>query len=99
MAASTDDKKPKLRSVKLRLANGTVLTERSVWNTSLGGVFLEMKDPLSFGTELDIEFLLPREGEIIRCAGFVVWSTNTTPTSAPGKQGIAIRLIDIGISE
>lgn len=97
--APTAPPKPKLRSVKLRLTDGTELTERHVWNTSLGGVFVEMRDPLPFGTELNIEFILPREGQSIRCEGFVVWSTQTSPQNAPGKQGVGIRLINIGIKE
>jgi len=98
-ASDTAEIKAKLRTVKLRLPNGSRRTEKEVWNVSLGGVFVEMRDPPSFGSELDLEFVMARESDSIPCGGFVVWSTTTSPDKAPGKTGAAVRLVNIGIQE
>ena len=101
MATGTAESKatPKLRTVKVRLPTGSRRTEKDVWNVSLGGVFVEMVDPPSFGSELGLEFVMARETDNIVCEGFVVWSTTTSPDKAPGKTGAAVRLVNIGIRE
>ena len=58
-----------------------------------------MNDPLPFGTDIDLEFTLPVDPRIIRCKGFVVWSTKTSPERGLGRQGIGVRLMDIGVRE
>ena len=68
-------------------------------NISLGGVFLEIPEPLPFGTDIDVEFSLPSAAGVIRCKAFVVWSTKDNPEKAEGKQGIGVRLTDIGVKE
>jgi uncharacterized protein (TIGR02266 family) len=68
-------------------------------NISLGGVFVEIPEPLPFGTDVDIEFSLPSGAGVLRCKGFVVWSTKDDPDKADGKQGIGVRLTDIGVQE
>lgn len=88
-----------LRIVKLRLPDGRRVSENNVWNTSLGGVFIGMKDPLAFGAEVGLEFELVKDANTVRCEGFVVWSTTSSPDKAPGKAGICVRLVNIGISE
>ena len=88
-----------LRAVKLRLPDGGRRSESSVWNTSLGGVFVEMKDPLPFGAEVDLEFVFPRDTDNVKCGGFVVWSSHDSPEKSSGREGSAIRLMNIGIAE
>lgn len=87
-----------LTGVKLRLPDGGRTAESELWNTSLGGVFIAMADPLAFGAELTLEFTFSREDNV-RCDGYVVWSTTSSPDKAPGKQGIGVRLVGIGIAE
>ncbi len=86
-------------SVKLRAPGGRVVSSSTIRNISLGGVFIDMPDPLAFGAELEIEFSLPAAPRQIRCKGFVVWSSKTHPERCPGLSGIGVRLMDIGITE
>ena len=90
---------PKLRMVKMRLPDGKRVSEKSIWNTSLGGVFIEMASPLTFGAEVQLEFVFGRDQGNITCDGFIVWSTPTSPEKAPGKAGCGVRLMNIGIAE
>ncbi len=86
-------------SVKLRLRDGRTGESDTIGNISLGGVFIEMPEPLAFGAELELEFTLPVAPRMIRCRGFVVWSSKTHPERCPGQSGIGVRLMDIGITE
>jgi hypothetical protein len=36
---------------------------------------------------------------VIRCKGFVVWSTKDDPAKHSQKRGIGVRLTDIGVQE
>ncbi|MEO0812535.1 MAG: PilZ domain-containing protein [Myxococcota bacterium] len=58
--------------VTLTLADGSTRRVDRLRNISLGGVFVEMQEPLSFGAEVELEFLLPRAREPVRCKGLVV---------------------------
>lgn len=86
-------------SVQVRSPDGRRATSEKIRNISLGGVFIEMKDPLAFGTDIDLEFMLPDGKRTIRCTGFVVWSTKTSPDRADGRKGIGVRLMGIGVQE
>ncbi len=85
--------------VKIRWPDGSTSSSTVVRNISLGGVFIEMDEPLSFGAELGLEISLPVPPRLIRCKGFVVWSSKTHPERCAGISGIGVRLIEIGISE
>ena len=85
---------------RLRLADGSTLETTQIANISLGGVFIQMDDPLPFGSEFDLEFSLPGPQRAIRCAGFVAWSTRTAPErKGPLGEGIGVRLTGIGIAD
>lgn len=87
-------------SVKVRLPEGATTRSELIRNISLGGVFIQMEEPLAFGTEVALEFSLPGAPGTIRCKGFVVWSTRTSPERAvEGMSGVGVRLMDIGITE
>ncbi|MBN1959866.1 MAG: PilZ domain-containing protein [Deltaproteobacteria bacterium] len=86
-------------SVNIRLSDGHSLSSNLIRNISLGGVFIEMPEPLAFGTEIYLEFKLPETPRILNCSGFVVWSSKTNPERCPGKIGIGVRLMDISINE
>ena len=85
--------------VKVRSPDGKRASTDSIRNISLGGVFIEMDDPLPFGTDVELEFTLPVNPRVIRCKGFVVWSTKETPERGGGTDGIGVRLMDIGVRE
>lgn len=85
--------------VKMRLADGRVASSSTIRNISLGGVFIAMPEPLPFGAEVLLEFSLPVAPRLIRCRGFVVWSSKTHPEKANGREGVGVRLMDIGITE
>src|SRR5687767_8653275 len=86
-------------SVKVKLPDGRTTATEQIRNISLGGVFIEMEDPLAFGAEIALEFTVPVAPRTIRCKGFVVWSTRTHPDRVPGKMGVGVRLMDIGITD
>jgi uncharacterized protein (TIGR02266 family) len=86
-------------SVKVRSPDGRRATTEQIRNISLGGVFIEMDSPLAFGTDIELEFVLPVEARSITCKGFVVWSTKTSPERGGGLQGIGVRLMDIGVRD
>ena len=88
-------------TVAMRLPSGDRITEDRIRNISLGGVFIDMPEPLAFGSELKLEFTLPSNPtpKQIACEGFVIWSTRTNPDKAGGLSGIGVRLEKIGIAE
>ena len=86
-------------TVKVRSPDGRRSTTEQIKNISLGGVFIEMEDPLAFGTDVELEFAVPSDVRVITCKGFVVWSTKSSPERGGGRQGIGVRLMDIGVRE
>ena len=86
-------------SVKVKSPDGRRESSEKIRNISLGGIFIEMKDPLAFGTDIDLEFSLPVNPRLINCKGFVVWSTKESPERGQGMKGIGVRLMDIGVQE
>src|SRR4051812_44642285 len=78
--------------VRVRADGGTMSESNLIANVSMGGVFVGMREPLAFGAEVQLEFILPVEPRTLRCPGFVVWSTKTSPDKARGQVGVAVRL-------
>jgi hypothetical protein len=83
--------------VRLRLPDGRTQSVAQILNVSLGGIFLEMDEPLGFGAEVDLDFSVP--GSNIRCKGLVVWNTRTAPDRASGRSGMGLRLMHIGVAD
>lgn len=86
-------------AVTIRLASGKSVKSTQVWNISLGGVFVQLNEPLAFGAEGDFEFALGPGVGNVRCRGFVIWSTKESPDKGNGKQGVGVRLTDLGVAE
>lgn len=82
---------------RVKLPDGRTLVTGHILNLSLGGVFIEMENPVGFGHEFELEFALP--DATIRCRGLVVWSTKTAPQRAVGHSGVGVRLMKIGVGE
>jgi uncharacterized protein (TIGR02266 family) len=82
----------------IRIPGGGTHTASRLTNISLGGVFIDMDDPLTFGTEVNLEFALPVRDRVIQCRGLVVW-TSKHSGEAEGKRGIGVRLMNIGIAD
>lgn len=82
---------------KLKMPGGRTIVTGQILNISLGGLFIEMEEPLGFGKEFDLEFKLP--DSTLHCRGLVVWSTRTQPQMAEGRSGIGVRLMKIDVSE
>jgi uncharacterized protein (TIGR02266 family) len=85
-------------SATIRLPEGETRTASRLTNISLGGVFIDMEDPLAFGTEISLEFTLPSAARTIQCRGLVVWTSKHGP-AVEGKRGIGVRLMEIGIAD
>jgi len=86
-------------SATVRLTDGRTYTSAEIRNISLGGVFIEMPEPLGFGSEFDLEFKLPATAQVIRCRGLVVWNTKAQPEKGEGRPGMGVRLMKIGVQE
>lgn len=86
-------------SVKIRTEDGRTSSTETIRNISLGGVFIAMESPLGFGTEVDLEFLLPQGSDVMHCRGFVVWSTEGSKAQEEPVAGVGVRLMDIGIND
>jgi uncharacterized protein (TIGR02266 family) len=85
--------------VSISLTDGTRMVGEKISNISLGGVFIEMAEPLAFGSELELEFTLPDAPRSLRCHGFVVWTTRGQTNVGPGQEGIGVRLLGVGLRE
>ncbi|MEZ4271684.1 MAG: PilZ domain-containing protein [Myxococcota bacterium] len=85
-------------SVKIRIEGGRTAAGGTIRNISLGGVYIEMDEPPGFGQEMELDFSLPIAPRNIRCNGFVMWSTKNDPERLGGRQGMGVRLTDIGIN-
>ena len=95
----THRRKPAEIDVNLRFADGQVLATGKVNDLSLGGVFIQMVDPLPLGTDVEIEFLLSVKPHIIRCPGTVVWSSDELDAPDPERSGIGVQLRQLGPTE
>ncbi len=84
-------------SATIRLPDGRTHSTGHIRNISLGGVFIEMDNPLGFGAELDLEFKLPAGTQAIRCRGLVMWNTKTQ--EGYPRPGMGVRLMQIGVHE
>lgn len=76
--------------VTLTLPDGSQRRFDRLRNISLGGVFVEMDEPLAFGLEVALEFLLPRGRQPVRCKGLVV--RRQVGGDAPG---VGLKLLEI----
>lgn len=76
--------------VTLTLPNGSTRRVDRLRNISLGGVFVEMDEPLDFGLEVGLEFLLPQGRMPVRCKGLVV-----RRQLKGEKPGVGLRLLEI----
>lgn len=76
--------------VTLTLQDGSTRRVDRLRNISLGGVFVEMEEPLEFGIEVGMEFLLPRARDPVKCRGLVVRRQVSSANS-----GVGLRLLEI----
>jgi Tfp pilus assembly protein PilZ len=76
--------------VNLRRPDGTTTVEYAV-NISSGGVCLHVKDTLSAGDRVHVEFTLPPSGPTIRADARVEW------TSWQGAEGEERRFCETGV--
>jgi uncharacterized protein (TIGR02266 family) len=76
-----------------------VLADYTV-NLSTGGIFIETTDFLPVDTPLNIEFILPEDGRIIKCSGRVAWLNH--PESIKNKNlpvGMGIQFINLSLDD
>lgn len=99
MASEQVSGTPRVTGVKLKRKDGRRLQAGALWNLSLGGIFVELGEPLVFGEELVVEFELGGRANPIPCQGFVVWTSKEAQHKAPGKTGAALRLTNLGIGD
>jgi hypothetical protein len=69
--------------VELRRPDGTTAVEYAV-NVSPRGLCLQLKDPLTEGDRLGVEFTLPPCGPTVRAEGRVVWTSWEKGASGEG---------------
>ncbi|MEJ2202125.1 MAG: response regulator [Desulfuromonadaceae bacterium] len=92
LGSAGPDRSQALAKLKIRygLNSATLLTDYSI-NLSEGGMFLEMENPLSVNTALNLELLLPSLDEPICCRGRVAWrhfSDQDTESRLPAGMGV-----------
>ena len=85
-------------SINLTLTDGTALTFGTVRNVSLGGVFVEMNDPLPAGSEIRMGFIMPTDETPILCRGIVKW-VHASSSDGDFKSGIGVELCDLTETE
>ena len=83
--------------INIRTRDGKQYDTLAVENISLGGVFIEMSEPLGFGVEVSIAFSIKQPQRQIRCTGHVVWTRKVD--TVEGAPGIGVRLADISIGD
>ncbi|HET6345619.1 MAG TPA: PilZ domain-containing protein [Myxococcota bacterium] len=86
-------------NVTVATGAGRSVRAEKIANISLGGVFIEMPEPLGFGTEVSLEFKLTQERAPVRCKGFVMWSTKGKAEVPEGRKGIGVRLTDLSVAD
>jgi uncharacterized protein (TIGR02266 family) len=87
-------------SVNIKAAGRPAIVSGVIRNISLGGIFVQLADPLAFGTDVDLEFRLPALAKSFRCKGVVIWSSRQSPEKAPdGVVGMGLRLRDISVRD
>lgn len=88
-------------NVSVRTRGGPTTRTERIDNISLGGVFIEMEDPIGFGQEIQLEFTIPKDHTTIRCNGVVIWNSRTRAQQEgyTGPSGIGVRLMDISVSD
>jgi uncharacterized protein (TIGR02266 family) len=78
---------------------GRVLTNYSV-NLSTGGIFIETTELLPIDSSLIIQFTLPENGQIIKCAGRVAWINH--PESIKNQNlpiGMGLQFINLTLDD
>lgn len=76
-----------------------VLTNYSV-NLSTGGMFIETNEFLPIDSSLNIEFILPEDGRIIKCSGRVSWLNH--PESIKNHNlpaGMGLQFMDLSMDD
>ena len=67
---------------------------------STGGLFLETAHPLPVDTPLDLEFILPDTGAIIRCKGRVAWANyQKMPRKSHLPAGMGVQFLDLTLDD
>ncbi len=77
--------------VNIFCRNRELQSSQAITNISLGGVYVELSEPIPFGSEIDMIFELP-DG-IFECAGTVV------RVESGERPGIGVRLTRVEISD
>ena len=78
-------------AANMYVADGKIAATGQVGNISLGGVFIQMADPLPVNTHMEIKFVLPVE-PIVHCKGVVIWTSEIV-----GHRDIPSENIGIGV--
>ena len=69
-------------------------------NLSTGGIFIETTDLLPVDTPLNIEFILPEDGRIVKCSGRVAWLNH--PESIKNQNlpvGMGLQFINLSLDD
>jgi len=85
--------------VRLRQSDGTRVASERIHNVSLGGIFVEMAQPLPFGSEVDVQLTLPQTSWPLRCTGFVVRASMSSGHNDAERPGVGMRLMGVGLRE
>ena len=81
--------------VLIRYRNADRFFQDYIENISIGGIFVETADPLSIGTNLNLQFSLPGMGSPIQADGVVVHLVKGGARSFPVAGGMGIKFSEL----
>jgi uncharacterized protein (TIGR02266 family) len=104
MADATQRRRTPRFPVRIPVSISTIdqFLDSEIMNLSKGGIFIKADITLPLGTEVDLEFVLPKSGREISAVGTVVWTRRRKIAGAqafpghPFGMGIQFKDIDMG---
>ena len=88
--------------VRIARPNGTILEPQVVRNISLGGLFIQMDDPLPVGELVELNLALKLTNpppHVVRCIGRVVWRADVDGQTPRAMRGIGVKMEGLNETE
>jgi len=94
---TADKRKHKRLPVRIRIQYRTAdqFFQDYIQNLSVGGIFIETKNPLSVGTKLQVQFSLPEMEDMITADGMVVHRLHVGRSENPPAGGMGIQFAEL----
>jgi uncharacterized protein (TIGR02266 family) len=85
------------KRLKVAYATPKEFVDRYIFNLSVGGLFIETKEPLSQGELLNLKIFLPDKGEELDVTGEVIWSSRQGKITPERKYppGMGVKFLNL----